>query len=315
MEIPQTKTAIFAAIAGNLAIAATKFVAAMLTGSSAMLAEGIHSLVDTGNGALLLLGLNLSKRPPDEQHPFGHGKELYFWTLIVAILIFAVGGGMSLYEGIQHVNHPNPLKDSIWNYGVLAVSFVFESISWVFAWRAFRAAPRRGGFMEAIRSSKDPTTYTVLLEDSAALLGIVFAFVGIFLTDRFKNPYYDGAASVAIGLLLAAVAVFLAAETKGLLIGEGLDRRVLDEIDAITKADPSVELHRRPLTMYFGPHEVLLVLDVQFRKGLSAVDITAAVDRIERKIRERYADITRIYIEAEALRTAYLEPRPAVSKG
>ena len=311
METPHTKTAIYAAIVGNLAIAITKFTAAVLTSSSAMLAEGIHSLVDTGNGALLLLGVRLSKQPPDDEHPFGHGKELYFWTLIVAILIFAVGGGMSFYEGVLHIANPAELKEPRWNYAVLVAALVFEGITWAMAWKAFRLTRRPGGFMEAIRSSKDPTTYTVLLEDSVALLGIVIAFLGIFLTEQFGNPYFDGGASMVIGVLLACVAVFLAAESKGLLIGEGVDRSVMSAIEAIIKADAAVELHRRPLTMYFGPHEILLVLDVQFRKGLSGVEVTEAIDRIERGIRERYANITRIYIEADALRTAYLDPKPA----
>jgi cation diffusion facilitator family transporter len=305
----ETKTAVLAAIAGNLSIAAIKFLVGALTGSSAMLAEGIHSLVDTGNGALLLLGLRMSKRPADEEHPFGHGKELYFWTLIVAILIFAVGGGMSFYEGILHVLHPSPIQNEAWNYAVLAVAFIFEALSWTVAWKVFRSQRNGQGLFHAIETSKDPTTYTVLLEDSVALLGIVIAFLGILLASRLQNPYFDGGASMAIGVLLACVAVFLASQSKGLLIGEGADRKILDGIQMIAKADPAVELTKPALTMYFGPHEILLALDVQFHAGLSAAEVTEAVDRMERQIRRQYSDIAHIYIEAESLTTRYLKSK------
>jgi len=301
MGRPETKTAVVAAIGGNLAIATTKFIAGVVTGSSAMLAEGIHSLVDTGNGALLLLGLRMSRKPPDEDHPFGHGKELYFWTLIVAILIFAVGGGMSFYEGIIHILHPSPIRDATWNYVVLGIAFVFEGISWFVAWKVFRDYRNGRGVFHAIETSKDPTTYTVLLEDSVALLGIVIAFLGIVCAGWFENPYFDGAASIVIGVLLASVAIFLALQSKGLLIGEGMGREMLNGIQAIAKADPAVELTKPPLTMYFGPHEVLLALDVQFHAGLSAGEITRAIDRIERLIKSDYPDVSRIYIEAESL--------------
>src|SRR5918911_3757777 len=177
----ESKKAIYAAIFANLAIAATKFVAATFTGSSAMLSEAIHSLVDTGNGGLMLLGLHRSRKPPDFEHPFGHGRELYFWTLIVGILIFAVGGGMSAYEGIIHMTHPTTPENVVWSYGVLGFAAVFEGTSWYFGWKAFRVEKGRQGILEAIHTSKDPTSFTVLLEDSAALLGLLFAFLGIFL--------------------------------------------------------------------------------------------------------------------------------------
>lgn len=309
---PKPKTAIMAAIAGNLGIAVTKFGAGAVTGSSAMVAEGIHSLVDTGNGMLMLYGLSMSQKPPDDEYHFGHGKELYFWTLIVAILIFAVGGGMSVYEGIVHLLNPSPIRDEMWNYVVLGISLVFEAVSWVVAWKAFRSQ-HPAGLWRRIQTSKDPTTYTVLLEDSIALLGIVIAMAGVFLAARFESPYFDGGASVVIGILLACVAVFLAAQSKALLIGQGVPLDVLRGIQKIAEADASVERTKRPLTMYFGPHEVLLVLDVQFRKGLSAGEVTVAIDRMERRIRQQYPDITRIYIEAEALSVHYLDPQPVSS--
>src|SRR6266478_7681458 len=205
----ESRTAIFAAIAGNLAIAATKLVAAFFTGSSAMLSEGIHSLVDTGNGGLLLLGFRKSRKPPDANHPFGHGKELYFWSLVVAILIFALGGGMSVYEGATHLTHPHAY-DPTWNYIVLGFALVFEGFSFYFAYKAFRSEMGRAGILATIRASKDPTTFTVLFEDTAALLGLIVAFLGIYLGHLLNNPYLDGVASIIIGVILAAVAGFLA---------------------------------------------------------------------------------------------------------
>ena len=189
-----------------------------------MLSEAIHSVVDTGNGWLMLFGVRKSRKPPDADHPFGHGHELYFWTLIVGVLIFAVGGGMSVYEGIQHILHPKSPENLVWSYGVLGFAVVFEGTTWLFGWKAFSEERGGRGVVEAIHDTKDPTTFTVLLEDSAALLGLLFAFFGIFLGSRFELPYLDGVASVLIGLLLCGVAVLMVYESKGLLIGEGLDR-------------------------------------------------------------------------------------------
>lgn len=292
---------VYAAIAANIDIAISKFLAAFFTGSSAMLSEGIHSLVDTGNGALLLFGIRQSKKPPDDVHPFGHGKELYFWTLIVAILIFAVGGGMSIYEGITHLTHPSPLESPLWNYIVLGVALVFEGISWTVAYREFSATQGQRRVWEAIQASKDPTVFTVLFEDSAALLGLIVALLGVYLGRQFSNPYVDGSASIVIGLILATVAVLLAYESKGLLIGEGASARMLKDICRLAGADPAVEQVRRPLTMYFGPHEVLLNVDIQFCQGLSAAEIGAAVNRLEQQIKTQHPDITQIFIEARAL--------------
>jgi len=297
----ESKTAIFAAIAGNLAIAVTKFIAAAFTGSSAMLSEGIHSLVDTGNGALLLLGVRNSKRPPDLKHPFGHGMEVYFWSLIVAILIFALGGGMSVYEGVTHIQHPNPIGDPTWNYVVLGLAIVFESISFYFAIKAFRKEKGKQGVWQTIHASKDPTTFTILFEDTAALLGLVVALVGIFLGHELNNPYLDGAASITIGVILGVVAGFLAYESKGLLIGEGVDPQTLASIHAIAGAEPAVAEVRKALTMHLGPQEVLLTLDIRFHKDLSTSEIAAAIDELEAKIRNRHREIKYIYIEAKSL--------------
>jgi len=300
----ESKTAIVAAIAGNLAIAVTKFIAGAFTGSSAMLSEGIHSVVDTGNGALLLLGVRNSKRPPDATHPFGHGGEIYFWSLVVAILIFALGGGMSVYEGVTHIRHPNLIGDPTWNYVVLALAIVFESISFYFALKAFRKEQGKQGVWQTIRGSKDPTTFTILFEDTAALLGLVVALIGIFLGHQLNNPYLDGAASITIGVILGIVAAFLAYESKGLLIGEGVNPQTLESIRAIAITDPAVAEIRNALTMHFGPHDVLLTLDIRFEKELTAAEIAAAIEELEKKIQVRHPDIKHVFIEAKSLTEA-----------
>jgi cation diffusion facilitator family transporter len=296
-----SRAAIYAAIGGNLAIAMMKFTAAGFTGSSAMLSEGIHSLVDTGNGGLLLLGIRKSKQPPDATHPFGYGKELYFWSLIVAVLIFGVGGGISTYEGILHLVHPNPLEDPIWSYVVLGLAMVFETFSLLVAFRAFQEIKGEQTMWEAVKTSKDPTIFTVLFEDAAALLGLIVAFVGIFLTHYFNNPYLDGAASVVIGLILATVAVLLVYESKGLLVGEGADPQTLESIRKLAEADPGVKKVINPLTMYFGPHTVLLTVDIEFHNKLSAMEVEETVDRLEKRISNQYPVIKHIYIEAGAV--------------
>jgi cation diffusion facilitator family transporter len=301
----ESRKAIYAAIGANLAIAATKFTAAAFTGSSAMISEGIHSLVDTGNGGLLLLGIERSQQPADAAHPFGYGKELYFWTLIVAIMIFAVGGGISAYEGLLHILNPAPIENPLWNYIVLVLAIIFESVSFYIAFRAFQAAKGEQVFWRAIHISKDPTTFTVLFEDAAALLGLIVALLGVFLAHEFDNPYFDGAASIVIGTILAAVAVLLAYETKGLLVGEGADPKTLMEIRRLAESDPAVERVNRALTMYFGPHTVLLAMDSQFRKDLSATELEQTVDRLEEAIRGRYPDVQHIFIESDSLPSSY----------
>jgi cation diffusion facilitator family transporter len=296
----ESKVAIFAAIAANLAIAVTKFIAAFFSGSSAMLSEAIHSLVDTGNGALLLVGVRQSQKPYDATHPFGHGKELYFWPLIVAILVFSLGGGMSVYEGITHITHPHR-GDPTWSYVVLGLAFAFESVSAFLAFKAFRKELKGAGVFATIRASKDPTTFTVLFEDTAALAGLIVAFLGILLGDLLDNPYLDGVASIVIGLILACVAVFLAYETKGLLIGEGVDPETLQSIRSIAAEDGAVEQVKKSLTMHFGPHEVLLAIDLEFKQHLTATEVADAINRVEAAIRARHPEIRHIFIEAKAL--------------
>lgn len=301
----ESRTAIIAAVVGNLAIAVTKFIAAYFTGSSAMLSEGIHSLVDTGNGGLLLLGVRRSRRPADAEHPFGHGKEIYFWSLVVAILIFALGGGMSVYEGIMHIIHPHPMQSPMWNYVVLILALIFESASFYFAYKAFRKEMGKQKVMQTIRASKDPTTFTVLFEDTAALLGLLVALVGIFLGEMLNNPYLDGAASIVIGLILGAVAVILAYETRSLLIGEGVSEETLASIREITNSDEAIAEIKQALTLHFGPYDVLLTLNVRFAEELTASQIAATIDALEDKIRARHPEIKHIFVETESLTSAH----------
>jgi cation diffusion facilitator family transporter len=299
--VAESTKAIYAAIVTNIAIAGTKFTAAAFTGSSAMISEGIHSLVDTGNGGLLLLGLRTSQKPADAEHPFGYGKELYFWALMVAIVIVAVGGGISAYEGLLHILHPVPQENPLWNYIVLALAFVFESVSLTIAIKSFMKIKGDASWWQAIQRSKDPTTFTVLFEDAAALLGLIVAMIGVFLANQFDNPYFDGAASIVIGVLLGAVAVLLGYETKGLLIGEGADRETLEDIRRLVESDPGVEAVNRSLTMHFGPDTVLLAMDLRFRPDLSAVEVEKCVDRIEANILKHHHNIKHIFIEADSL--------------
>jgi cation diffusion facilitator family transporter len=299
MATGESKTVIYAAMAGNCAIAVTKFIAAWLTGSSAMLSEGIHSLVDTGNGLLLLWGIRQSALPPDEQHPFGHGKELYFWTLIVAVLIFALGGGISIYEGVLHMHRPAAEVDPTINYVVLGLAFVFEGAAWWFALREFRKVKGSLGYWQAVRESKDPTTFTVLFEDSAAMLGLIVAFLGVFLGHALGIHQFDGIASVVIGLILCVVAIFLAYESKGLLIGEGVDTRTRASINKLVEADPDIDRLVRALSMHFGPNDVLLTMEIAFRPSLTAAAAAAAVERLDKAIRSRHPEIRHIFVEAQ----------------
>ena len=297
----ETKTAIVAAILGNLAIATTKFFAAAFSGSSAMLSEAIHSLVDTGNGALILLGIRNSRKPPDAEHPFGHGRELYFWTLIVGVLIFGVGGGMSVYEGLTHLSNPKRIEDVKWSYIVLGLSAVFESITWYFGWKAFSKERRGRGVIEVIHRTKDPTSFSVLLEDSAALLGLAVALLGIFLSKSLDQPYFDGAASIVIGVLLCTIAIVMVHESRGLLIGEGVDRKTLDNLRQIVDTDEDVAHVQHLHTIYQSPRTVLLVIELRFHDRISAVDVRKAVRRLEANIQARYPEIKYVFFGAESL--------------
>ena len=308
-----SKKAIYAAIIGNFAIAVTKFLGAADSGSSAMLAEGIHSLVDTGNGGLLLLGIRRSKRPPDEQHPYGYGKSLYFYALIVAVLIFGLGGGISLYEGILHTldpGHGGPTGATLLgitvsgltlNTVVLVSAIVFEAGAFWTAWQEFNKVRGDRGLLEAIRSSKDPTTFTVLFEDSAAMAGLVVALVSVHLTEALHMPIIDGIGSIIIGLILCGVASFLVWESKKLLLGEAADPEMRASIRRIAQEDEGVTDVARMMTLHMGPNTLVLNMDLQFEAALDAENVAAAIDRMERKIREAHPEVRFIFIEAESL--------------
>jgi cation diffusion facilitator family transporter len=301
MSSGPSKLAIYGAIGANVAIAVCKFVAAFFTGSSAMLSEGIHSLVDSGNGLLILLGVRQSARAPDAQHPFGRSKELYFWALIVAVLVFSVGGGMSFYEGVTHLQHPVRIVDPTWSYVVLGLSLLFEGTSCFLAFRAFNRDRGDAGFCATLRKSKDPSVFAILMEDLAAILGLLIALAGVLLGQLLDNPYFDGAASICIGVLLVSVATFLIWKTKGLLVGEGVDDATVADIEAIARAESAVEHVRRPLTLHLGPSDAVLALDVQFRRDLSSRDVEQAIDRLQDAIRARHPEFKRIFVEAKSL--------------
>jgi cation diffusion facilitator family transporter len=298
-----SRLSIYGAIVANIAIAATKLVVAGIT-------EGIHSSVDTFNGVLLLVGIRLSQRPATPEHPFGHGKELYFWTLIVAVLIFGLGGGLSFYEGVQHILHPQPLHDPFWNYVVLGVAALFEGTSFTIALHQFRKQAGAAPFWEAIHDSKDPTTYTVLAEDSAALAGLAIAAAGIWLSHRFDLPVMDGFASLLIGVLLAVVATFLTWQSRGLLIGEGIRPETARAIRGIALAVPRVRDVGRVLSMYVGPDDVLVTMDLDFDTGTEAAVAALAIADVERQVRERFPMIRRLFIESGSAPASQRWSRP-----
>ena len=297
----ESKTAVIAAIVGNLAIAVSKFAAAGFSGSAAMLSEAIHSLVDTGNDALMLYGIRRSAKPPDDQHPFGYGHELYFWTLVVGVLIFAVGGGMSIVSGVLHIVNRKAAEADVWNYAVLGVAAVFEAISWYFGLRAFRKEQAGRGVIETIKVSKDPTTFSVLLEDSAALVGLALAFAGIYLSASLGMPSLDGASSIAIGVLLCAIALVMVYESKGLLVGEGVTRATAQGIRELIAVEPDVESVGKLATMYLGPDEVMLAVEVHFRPERSGDDRRRSITRMTRAIQDKYPRIRHVFLDASWL--------------
>jgi cation diffusion facilitator family transporter len=304
MSAHGSKKVIYAALVGNALISIIKFAAAGVTGSAAMLAEGIHSLVDTGNQALLLHGIRRAKRPASPRFPFGHGKEIYFWSFVVAILIFALGSGFSIYEGIHRVMHPSAVTDPLVNYLVLAFAFIFESIAWSLAFREFRSTQRGRTVLAAISASKDPTTFVVLFEDTAALLGLVIAALFLGLNQLLEMPVLDGVASILIGVILGGTAVCLAIRTKSLLIGEAADPALVEDVRARAQALDAVEAVNEVLTLHMGPHYVLLNLSVDFKDDLDAGAIEQTIETLTRDIRLAHADIKRVFVEAESKHSA-----------
>ncbi|MCK4833192.1 MAG: cation transporter [Gammaproteobacteria bacterium] len=290
---------IIAALIGNAAISITKFFAAFMTGSSAMLSEGIHSLVDTGNQILLLYGMKRAKKPANEAFPFGHGKEIYFWSFVVAILIFAVGSGVSIYEGIRHVMEPSQIQNPMVNYVVLGFAIVFEGGAWFFAFKEFGKVKGKRGYIEAVQRGKDPSMFVVLFEDSAALLGLFVALLGIWLAQVTGNPVFDGAASIIIGMILGGTAIWLAIETKGLLIGEGANKEVIDGIRRIAESFGEVERVNELLTMHMGPEFILVNISIRFRRGQLTREIEEVIQEIDSVIKTEFGLVKRVFVEAE----------------
>lgn len=310
----ESPKAIIAAVAANIAIGIVKFIAAFISGSSAMISEGIHSIVDSGNGLLILFGMKRAERRPDLAHPFGYSMELYFWTLVVAVMIFALGGGVSIYEGVHRIMEITPettLGNPTLNYIIIGISAIIESVSLSVALREFNAARGDVKPLRFIKEAKDPSLFTVVLEDSAALIGLILAFLGTLLGHLTGNAYFDGAASVLIGVLLAIVAIILLRETKGLLIGEGLQGDELVQVARIVEADPRVHKCGRILSLYLGPQDLLITIDVTFEEKASRDAIDEAIDGIEREIVRAFPQTTRIFIEPENLHATHADAERA----
>lgn len=296
-----SKVPIYAALAGNFLIAITKFVAAFFSGSSAMFSEGIHSLVDTGNQGLLLYGLRQARKPADERFPFGHGKEVYFWSFVVAILIFALGAGVSIYEGVHRFSDPQPLRNVTISYTVLGLSVLFESFALWFAFRAFSRAKGQWGYVEAVRRGKDPSLFVIIFEDTAAILGLLIALLGVVLSDRLGWHWADAVSSMMIGLVLGATALWLALETKGLLIGESANRGVVEGIRGIVSNYPEIERLHELLTMHMGPDFVLVNLNAKFCPSMPAAELERVIARLDGEIKTAYPTVKRVFIEAQSL--------------
>ena len=301
-----SRRVVYAGILGNLLVAATKFVAAWFTHSSAMLSEAVHSLVDTADQLLMLYGINRSERPPDSTHPFGYGRELYFWSFVVAVLIFAIGAGVSVYEGVHRILEPVPLRDPWINYVVLGIAAAIEFGSWTVALQEFRLHKRDMGYFEAAENTKDPSTLTLLLEDSAALVGIALAAAGTAATQFTDNPVYDGAASVAIGVLLAFVSIILARETKRLLIGVPADRALVDALRLAAENQPGVEHVNGVLTIHVGPRQVVCAMSLEFADSLRSPDIERVVEELEGRICSSYVLVSMLLVKPQT-RAAYAE--------
>jgi cation diffusion facilitator family transporter len=298
-----SRKVVYAALAANLAIALIKFVAAALTGSSAMLSEAVHSLVDTINEVLLLHGMKRAAQCPDITHPLGYGRELYFWSFIVALLVLALGAGVSLYEGVNHILNPEPMDRALINYLVLGASFAFEAASWWIELQAFRLTKGKQGYFAAFRASKDPSTFTVLFEDSAALVGLLIAAVGIIAAQLLGMPQLDGVASIGIGLVLVVSSMLLARETKALLIGEAADPEVRETILRIAAADPEIRGANGVFTVQLGPNQVLAALSAEFNDDLNTTQIEHCVSRVEAAIKQALPDVTTLFVKPQTAET------------
>ena len=288
------------AFAANLGIAVSKFVAAFFTGSSAMLTEGIHSLVDSTNQLFLMWGRHAARRKPDVLHPFGYGRELYFWSFVVAVMVFALGAGVSVYEGILHVQHPEPAVSPSVAYVVLAVAFVLEGGSTVSAFTEFREAKGSFGWFEAVRRSKDPPGFIVLLENGAAMFGIVVAALGLGLSQLTGNPRFDGAASIMIGLILGVTAFVLARESKQLLIGEAADPDMVAGLKALAEARAGVDGVGDVLTVHSSPDQVTAMMSVDFDDNITAGEVEALVASIEQQAKAEWPLLKRLFVRPQS---------------
>jgi cation diffusion facilitator family transporter len=297
-----SRSVIFAAIMGNLLVAATKFGAAAFTGSSAMLSEAVHSVVDTGNSLLLLYGLHRAKTPADNEHPLGYGREIYFWSFVVALMVFALGAGVALYEGIAHVLNPEPIQNERVIYAVLACSALFDGTTWWIALRNFKGRTKYSNIFRAVRRSKDPASFLVLFEDSAALIGLVIAFAGTFLSLRLDSPVLDGVASILIGLVLAATAILLARETKGLLIGEGAEPSIVNSIMRIASEMDGVARANGIITVHLGPRQIVVALSVELADELRTPEIEAKIVDLESRVRYRHPEVIAVFVKPQSAR-------------
>ncbi len=295
---------LFGALTANMGIAVAKFIAASITGSSSMLSEGIHSVVDSLNQILLLYGEHRADRPHDSQHPFGYGRELYFWSFVVAILIFAVGAGVSFYEGYVHFVEPEPLSDPTINYVVLALAFLLDGASWVIAVREFASSKGEVSWWTAMRRSKDPAVFIVVFEDSAALLGLSVAALGVWASHTFDSPSLDGVASMVIGVLLAMVAVLLARETKGLLIGERADDHVVERVRSIVAGQEWVAAVNHVRTVHTGPRQVFVAISADINDDVTMGQGEQLIEALERELKAEMPELSSIYIRPEKQRDA-----------
>jgi len=293
-----SKFSILGAILANVLIAVSKFTASFFTGSSAMVAEGIHSLIDTSNGLLMLLGLKRSKKPSDHKHPFGYGKEVYFWSFVVSILISSIGAGFAIWQGIHHLKHPNPIKQPLWNYIVLAVALVFESISLFIAFRNFKRVYPKGTIIKNIYKSRNPSNFTVLIEDTATVLGLVIAILGVYFSVTFQNPNIDGYASIAIGVLLLIVASFLAHKTKALLLGESANEKILQEIKTIFNENPQILTYNTLKAVHFGPRTILVVAKIEIEPTLNRTEVELLIKYVTQEILEKIPKIKHVFLES-----------------
>ena len=294
------KVAIYAALAGNGIIAVIKFIASAYTGSSAMFSEAIHSIVDTGNQILLLYGIKCSERPADKTHPFGYGMEIYFWSFVVAILLFGLGAGVSVYEGISKIQNPHPLQNQLVNYIVIGFALFFEGIAFLIAYRELGRIKEPKSLIKTIRASKDPTIFVVLFEDFAAVIGLVVAGLGIYLGEVFNLPTLDGVASIIIGVILAVTASCLAFEIKGLLTGEAASEEIVAGIKSIINDESAVLYINEILTMHLGPTDILLNISLDFKDAMSSGNVEETISALETKIKNKFPEIKRVFIEAQS---------------